>query len=67
MASYTPGVKEILRAQGCHFEQRRFPVDGKIVSRHTANAVLREGWYRETILTCPYLQRSCVSIPKIDP
>ncbi|MGA2600019.1 MAG: type II toxin-antitoxin system HicA family toxin [Bryobacteraceae bacterium] len=57
MASYTPGVKEILRAHGCQFErrgkgdpeiwygaitQRRFPVDGKIVSRHTANAVLRQ-------------------------
>ena len=58
MASYTPGLKEILRAHECHFErpgkvdheiwyspvtQRRFPVDGKILSRHTANAVLRPG------------------------
>ena len=57
MASYTPNVKEILRTHGCHFErpgkgdheiwyspitQRRFPVDGKILSRHTANAVLRQ-------------------------
>ena len=57
MASFTPGVKEILRAHGCYFErpgkdgheiwysavtQRRFPVDGKILSRHTANAVLRQ-------------------------
>ena len=57
MASYTPGVKEILRAHGCHFErpgkgdheiwyspitQRRFPADSKILSRHTANAVLRQ-------------------------
>jgi HicA toxin of bacterial toxin-antitoxin, len=57
MASYTPSVKEILRAHGCNFErpgkgdheiwyspitQRRFPVDGKILSRHTANAVLRQ-------------------------
>ena len=57
MASYTPSVKEILRVHGCYFErpgkgdheiwyspvtQRRFPVDGKILSRHTANAVLRQ-------------------------
>ena len=56
MASYTPHLKEILRAQ-CHFErpgrgdheiwfspitERHFPVDGKILSRHTANAVLRQ-------------------------
>jgi hypothetical protein len=57
MASYTPSVKELLRAHGCYVErpgkgdheiwyspitQRRFPVDGKILSRHTANAVLRQ-------------------------
>ena len=57
MARHTPSVKEILRAHGCYFErpgrgdheiwcslitQRRFPVDGKILSRHTANAVLRQ-------------------------
>jgi hypothetical protein len=57
MASYTPKLKEILRAQGCHFErsgrgdheiwyspitQRRFPVDQQILSRHTANAVLKQ-------------------------
>jgi hypothetical protein len=57
MASYTAKVKDILRAQGCYFErpgrgdheiwyspitQRRFPVDGKILSRHTANAVLKQ-------------------------
>ncbi len=56
MASYTPGLKEILRAHGCHFDRpgkgdheiwyspvtkRRFPVDSKILSRNTANAVLR--------------------------
>ncbi|MSV28198.1 MAG: type II toxin-antitoxin system HicA family toxin [Bryobacterales bacterium] len=54
MASYTPTVTEMLSSHGCHFErrgrgeheiwyipitQRRFPVDGKILSRHTANAV----------------------------
>jgi hypothetical protein len=57
MASFTPRVKEILRAYGCHFDRpgrgdheiwyspitlRRFPVDQKILSRHTANAVLRQ-------------------------
>ena len=57
MVGYTPKLKEILRAQGCRFEragrgdheiwyspitQRRFPVDQKILSRHTANAVLKQ-------------------------
>ncbi len=57
MASYTPKLKEILRAHGCAFERpgrgdheiwyspitrRRFPVDHSIVSRHTANAVLKQ-------------------------
>jgi hypothetical protein len=66
MASFTPRVKEILTADGCQFErsgrgdheiwyspitQRRFPVDQKILSRHTANAVLEAGRYREAILT----------------
>ena len=57
MAGYTLRLKEILRAQGCTFERpgrgdheiwyspitaRRFPVDHKIVSRHTANVVLKQ-------------------------
>jgi hypothetical protein len=57
MATFTPKLKEILRAHGCTFErpgrgdheiwyspitERRFPVDHKILSRHTANAVLRQ-------------------------
>jgi len=57
MATYTPKLKEILRAHGCYFERpgrgdheiwyspttgRRFPVDHAIVSRHTANAVLKQ-------------------------
>ena len=57
MASYTPRLKEILRAHGCSFERpgrgdheiwyspitdRRFPVDHKILSRHLANVVLKE-------------------------
>jgi HicA toxin of bacterial toxin-antitoxin, len=57
MAAFTPKLKEILRAHGCTFErpgrgdheiwyspitERRFPVDHKILSRHTANAVLKQ-------------------------
>jgi hypothetical protein len=57
MASYAPKLKEILQAKGCRFErpgrgdheiwyspitQHRFPVDQKILSRHTANAVLKQ-------------------------
>ncbi|MGO9271597.1 MAG: type II toxin-antitoxin system HicA family toxin [Terriglobia bacterium] len=57
MADYTPKLKEILRAHGCSFERpgrgdheiwhspitgRRFPVDHKIRSRHTANGVLKQ-------------------------
>lgn len=57
MSSFTPLVKDVLRAHGCYFERpgkgdheiwyspitkRRFPVDGSIRSRHTANAVLRQ-------------------------
>ena len=57
MASYTTKLKEILRDYGCSFERpgrgdheiwyspitkRRFPVDHKIVSRHTANAILKQ-------------------------
>lgn len=57
MASYTPKLKEVLRAHGCHYDrrgrgdheiwyspitQRYFPVDHKILSRHTANGVLKQ-------------------------
>jgi len=57
MASYTPKLKEILRDYGCTFERpgrgdheiwyspitdRRFPVDHKILSRHSANAILKQ-------------------------
>jgi hypothetical protein len=57
MATYTPKLKEVLRTHGCSYErpgrgdheiwyspitQRRFPVDHKILSRHTANAVLKQ-------------------------
>jgi len=57
MATFTPKLKEILRAHGCTFErpgrgdheiwyspitERHFPVDHKIQSRHTANAVLKQ-------------------------
>jgi len=60
MATFTPKLKEILRAHGCTFErpgrgdheiwyspitERRFPVDHKILSRHTANAVLKQAGF----------------------
>jgi hypothetical protein len=57
MATYTPKLTEVLRAHGCYFKrpghgdheiwyspitQRYFPVDHKILSRHTANGVLKQ-------------------------
>jgi predicted RNA binding protein YcfA (HicA-like mRNA interferase family) len=54
---YAPRIKEILREHGCEFVRHgkgdhdiwqspisnaRFVVDGKILSRHLANAVLRQ-------------------------
>lgn len=53
---FAPEVKRILRENGCKFyregkgdhsiwessEGNRFPVDGKIKSRHTANGVLKQ-------------------------
>jgi hypothetical protein len=57
MVSYTPKLKELLRANGCRYHrpgrgdheiwysqisQRYFPVDQKILSRHTANGVLKQ-------------------------
>jgi hypothetical protein len=56
-SSYTPRLKKLLREHGCHFErqgkgdheigyspitERRFVVDSAILSRHTANAVLKQ-------------------------
>ncbi|TAN54585.1 MAG: type II toxin-antitoxin system HicA family toxin [Betaproteobacteria bacterium] len=57
MADFAPGLKRLLREHGCRFERpgkgdheiwfspingRRFPVDSRIKSRHTANAVLKQ-------------------------
>ena len=57
MANYTPDVKQLLRENGCYLDRqgkgdheiwyspithRKFPVDSKILSRHTANAVLKQ-------------------------
>lgn len=57
MADYTPELKRILKEYGCHFEgygkgdheiwyssitNKRFVVDSKIKSRHTANGVLKQ-------------------------
>jgi hypothetical protein len=57
VASFTPDLKKALQAAGCYFVRpgkadhdiwfsphtgMHFPVDSKIKSRHTANAVLRQ-------------------------
>lgn len=57
MAGFTPELKRILRANGCHFVRQgrgdheiwysphsrlNFTVDGNIKSRHTANAALKQ-------------------------
>lgn len=57
MADYAARLKQILLAHDCRFERHgkgdhdiwfspitgvRFPVDSKIKSRHTANAVLKQ-------------------------
>ena len=57
MVGYTPKLKEVLRAHGCRYErpgrgehkiwcspitQRFLPVDHMILSRHTANGVLKQ-------------------------
>jgi len=55
--SFTLEVKRILKQHSCHFvrqgkgdheiwfspmTKRNFPVDGKILSRHTANGVMKQ-------------------------
>lgn len=57
MAEYEKAVRDILQENGCYFVRRgkgdhsiwyspikkqSFPVDGKIKSRHTANAIMRQ-------------------------
>lgn len=57
MADFSPELKRLLQSAGCRLERPgkgdhdiwfspitgvRFPVDGKIKSRHTANAVLKQ-------------------------
>ena len=57
MSSFTADVKRILRQHGCNIvrsgkgdheiwfcpiTKRNFPVDGKILSRHTANAIMKQ-------------------------
>ena len=57
MADWTRLVKEQLEKAGCHFfrqgagdhetwfsphSERKFPVDGKIRSRHTANEIMEQ-------------------------
>jgi hypothetical protein len=62
-SSFTPELVRLLMASGCYFERRgkgdhdiwyspitnlRFPVDSKIKSRHTANAVLKQAGLKKT-------------------
>jgi hypothetical protein len=62
MADYAPAVKKLLREKGCRPERqgkgdhelwyspltdRRFPVDYKIKSRHTANGILKQAGLRK--------------------
>jgi predicted RNA binding protein YcfA (HicA-like mRNA interferase family) len=57
MANFTPAVKDALRTAGCAFVRQgkgdheiwyspitklHFPVDGKILSRHTANGIMKQ-------------------------
>lgn len=57
MRSFTPRVKKLLKQAGCDFDRqgkgdheiwysphtnKKFTVDNKILSRHTANAILKE-------------------------
>lgn len=57
MGDFTPTLKKVLKAHGCYFirqgkgdheiwysplSQNNFVVDGKIKSRHTANAALHQ-------------------------
>ncbi|HET6468487.1 MAG TPA: type II toxin-antitoxin system HicA family toxin [Geminicoccaceae bacterium] len=57
MGDYAPELKRLLRAAGCYpvrqgkgdhevwrspITDRNFPVDQKIVSRHTANGILKQ-------------------------
>lgn len=57
MSDFSPELKRLLMSAGCRFERPgkgdheiwfspitgvRFPVDSKIKSRHTANAVLKQ-------------------------
>jgi hypothetical protein len=57
VASYTERVKDYLRKRGCHFDRqgkgdheiwysplnnRKFPIDKEIRSRHTANGIIKQ-------------------------
>ncbi|MCE3250308.1 MAG: YcfA family protein [Geminicoccaceae bacterium] len=62
MADYAPSVKTLLKEAGCWrdrqgkgdheiwyspLSERKFPVDNKIKSRHTANGVLKQAGLRK--------------------
>jgi hypothetical protein len=57
MADWAPQVRKILKRHGCRFDRsgkgdheiwfspitnQKFPVDSKIISRHTANGILKQ-------------------------
>ncbi|MEM1113286.1 MAG: type II toxin-antitoxin system HicA family toxin [Pseudomonadota bacterium] len=61
--SFTPKVKDILEENGCHkvrrgkgdheiwhspHTNRNFPVDSKILSRHTANGIMKQAGLPKT-------------------
>ena len=73
-SSFTPELIRLLSAAGCRFERHGkgdhdiwfspvtglcFPVDGKIKSRHTANAVLKQASRLTQTLLSQHLQAVC--------
>jgi hypothetical protein len=69
MAGYTSELKKILTAAACRFERqgkgdheiwyspksgKRFPIDGNIRSRHTANEVLKQAGLPKAFLGCRF-------------
>ncbi|NQW67636.1 MAG: type II toxin-antitoxin system HicA family toxin [Burkholderiales bacterium] len=74
---FTPELIRLLTASGCRFERHgkgdhdiwyspitnlRFPVDSKIKSRHTANAVLKQAGLKVGD-TCPFAAESPTKPP----
>src|SRR5580658_3460251 len=79
MASYTPSVKDVLRAHGCRFERPGKGEPRNLVQSDHATAFPRgrensvqahrqrgaeTSWYCEAILICPVSATTLVSIPE---